>query len=290
MHLGLHKTATTSLQKYIFPNIPEIKFLGRSTEQLLTQHPSYIRLAEYCFSDIEDRHTEGLIKEDLQKHLRRSSVIISDEWFTADFDGFYKFSGAHWQLKVLKLSRIIAQLNYEILITLRDPYEGSFSQYTEFNQVGIEKKYPSFYKYILESNDSLVYKYDSFSSHIESVFNRVNYLRYEDVISNPELFSEIFSVKCKLNMYNSNRKKKVTDGIYVKKKSIIISSIIRMLPQKFINNIKRTYLFKAIIVDFLSYISKPVLIPHPNEAEKKLILDDLKESIIFYSSLNSFKR
>ncbi|MCG9711205.1 hypothetical protein L1D46_20865, partial [Pseudoalteromonas sp. Isolate3] len=158
IHIGLHKTATTSLQKFVFPRLPSFKFIGRNDLPLNNQNELYLELVKYCFSKKQDKPKEVELRSALITELKANKVILSDEWFSADFDGFYKFEGASWQMKLDKLSRIINGLDYKLVVTLRDPFDGVFSQYSEFNQVGIESKYSTFKEYFYNSNDSNVYK------------------------------------------------------------------------------------------------------------------------------------
>jgi hypothetical protein len=55
--------------------------------------------------------------------------VFTEEWFTADYSGFYKLKSETWQNKLLKLSRVLKEVDYKILVTIRDPFDLSYSQY-----------------------------------------------------------------------------------------------------------------------------------------------------------------
>lgn len=290
LHLGLHKTATTSLQKFVFPNIPNVIFLGRTTEPLLSQDSFYKSLVSYCFSNQEDLNVENELKLSFQDKLNESSIIISDEWFTADFDGFYKFNCAPWQVKISKLSRIVKGLNVEVLITVRTPFDGVFSQYCEFTQVGIEKYYGDFFNYIMESNDAQAYNYNRLRQLLDGSFKNVTYFRYDDFIKDSNIFKEYFSVECDFEMKNSNIKRKEKNGVYVNKKAKLLSLIINLIPQRVLNVIKNTFFYDFIVKKIIRFFSSQVLVPQPSATEKELIMNELKESSEFYRDINNFKK
>lgn len=289
VHIGLHKTATTSMQKYIFPNLPTIRFIGRADDVLLKQDPFYLKLAGYCFSTVEKFDVESEIKNEIKVILKTQNILISDEWFTTDFDGFYKFKGAGWQLKLLKLSRIVKGIDNELLVTLRAPFDGAFSQYCEFNQVGIEQRYPTFERYIFESNDSLVYKYVQFDKFLNDNFKSIRYIQFEELIKNPQVLAQFFSVECELNMLKSNSKNREKAGIYVKKKSNSMMFLMNLLPQNLINKLKNIAFFKHLASKLFKVFSSKQLISIPNENEKKKIIDFLVDSKNFHYRVGSNK-
>ena len=120
LHLGLHKTASTSLQNSIFPYLNDIEFIGRCVN-FDSSSTLYKELSNYCFSKNTDLEIEKKLSDELRKCSSKKSILISDEWFTSDYSGLYSYYGASWQQKIKKISRVVNELDHKVLISIRNP-------------------------------------------------------------------------------------------------------------------------------------------------------------------------
>ena len=120
LHLGLHKTATTSLQRSIYPHIPDYLYIGRTHPRSDKRYSLYRQITNYCFSIHEHEQQLSSIRKNLEKTLATQSILLSDEWFTSDYSEQFRLNGITWQTKLERLGKIVNDLPASIgVITLR---------------------------------------------------------------------------------------------------------------------------------------------------------------------------
>ncbi|MDA9983289.1 hypothetical protein N9H39_11330 [Gammaproteobacteria bacterium] len=192
LHLGMHKTATTSLQISVFPQIKDSIFIGRKPlESMHDQHHLYLQIADYCFKK-EDQDPRA-IKEELQNLLKTNNVILSDEWFTADFSMQTHFNGRPWQERLQQLYAIVEGLPFKILFTIRAPDKALHSLFCEYNEHDIDLPYSTAESFALESNDSKAFDFPNLQKLATEIFEQIpDFLCYEDLIEKPAAFNKKF--------------------------------------------------------------------------------------------------
>lgn len=185
LHIGLHKTATTSLQFHVFPNIDGVRFLGRGRGGIDCSHSLYKKLGKYVHSKNTDFDRERCLSSEFQRYVAyQQDILLSEEWFTADYSEFYGLKGALWQDKLTKLSRIFGCLDVKVLVTIRTPLDALYSQYCEFHRIGIQKRFPTFSDYMCKSNDASLFNYSDLNDLLILLFSDVQYLAFEKIKEN----------------------------------------------------------------------------------------------------------
>lgn len=291
VHLGLHKTATTSLQQSIFPFIEGLDYLGRNVEDTSQSSSIYKDIAYYCFAKHEDPKLCKQILEQLRIH-QGQDVLISEEWFTADYSGQFGFDGATWQEKLLRLSRLLADFEYLLFVTLRDPIDGLFSQYKEFCSVGLSDKYSSFVDYAYESNDSKVYQYPEFDNCLLQHFNNIHYFNFDDLKSGTFLSQlEIFlSKKIVTDLIHTNKRK--TDTVQILNPSPIrvkfLDFVRRKTPDEFRKKITKNRIYLYLRTRIVNSGPK-MLIEKPSTKVMLALQQEFESSTKFYEKLFCIK-
>jgi len=148
LHLGLHKTGTTFLQNYIFPNIKEYNYIDRSHFW-------------HC----------GQFK----------NVIISDEGFSGyphllDNDGSVMFENAKFLKKVFP--------NAKIILCLRNKESWVKSLYSEYLKSG---GIYSFNTFKLKFSN-VWFNFDEYISLLKNLFDDVFICNFEDLKNHPNYF------------------------------------------------------------------------------------------------------
>lgn len=186
VHIGLHKTATTTMQEQVFPNLKGVVFLGRRRSSN-TKDGIYSELVRYCFKKQEDVQLKGRVVDGLKEYAKFSDVIISDEWFTSDYDGVYFWSGASWQVKLERLSKVLNVLDSTVLISIRNPVDAVYSYYLEM--LGTPNFSFGSFEEFCDSNTVKAYDY----AYLERVLKKVGlkdlvWARYEHLSKDSDVF------------------------------------------------------------------------------------------------------
>ena len=131
LHLGVQKTGTTTLQWDIFPNIDGVRFVGRrrfsndeSGERL------YKRICSYCFNS-NTKESAVKLKLDISATLKNTDLLISEEWFLTDYNGFEKAPGDCWQNKVARLAILLSGFECVVIISKREPISALYSVFCQ---------------------------------------------------------------------------------------------------------------------------------------------------------------
>lgn len=287
IHIGLHKTATTSMQQDIFPYIDGVRFLGRKVIPLKKQDVLYKIICHYCFSMEEDESLFEDIKEKIANSLEKEPLLLSDEWFTADYSGFYGFDGAPWQEKLRRLSKLLKPFDHKVMITLREPVKGIFSQYCEFNTVGIQKKYTSFESYALTSNDAAAYHYDEFFTSLKGFFTDISLFKFESIVqpSGQKEIADFFGVEKIRVMGNHNQKKKSNEGVEIVVSNKFFLFLLGLIPLSLKDRFKKSRFAVSAREFLISIFSKKDIIPSPSGDELLRIESFYKKSHIFYKRI-----
>jgi len=283
LHVGLHKTATTTLQADIFPNIEGIRYLGRKYGESIYGDELYEDILRYSFGGKSKYLNIDLVRNKINQALNQSSLLISEEWFTSDYDSYSFRKGLKWQDKIYRLAKITHGLPVKLLVTTREPIEAIFSFYCEMLQVGLAREYENFYHFAVCDNSALVYRGEYLDSLLLSAFGESpNYINIQE-LKNEHIhkkLSELFGVEVFCDLQKRYTKERYDNGVeiiapqclYKNIRSLWLSlpsSVRKKRPATFYQNIRRS-LYKK-------YSNKSI-IPNPTEEElsavRRLLLSE----------------
>jgi hypothetical protein len=216
LHVGLPKTATTSLQLHVFPEIARrYNYAYVGVDQPREQHPQHHPLYAATLIAIN----EGEFQEfevQLSKMSNFSGIIISEEMITVSTET------VSWERKIKNLSKLLEAHKYEILVTLRHPKDAIFSYYLEQYEA-LKSEYPQFSSSIACHPYMEIYRYASFTQKLEHMFERqhIHYALFSQIIKDD--FTSVLEFlkidqSIKITMAKSNTKKTSEDHVYVKSK------------------------------------------------------------------------
>ena len=190
LHIGLHKTATSTLQKHVFPFLAQTLFLRRDTTN---RDSLYFRICGYCFSPGRPVDS-SVLRHDILMALKSSNLLLSEEWFTSDYCGQYGWESPPWQEKLERLASLVDNCNLSLLSTIRSPLTALYSYYATMNKVGILERYASFADFIEHSNDALAYDFYYLDATVRACFvQECQYLKFETLESKPAVFFDELS-------------------------------------------------------------------------------------------------
>lgn len=196
LHLGLHKTATTSLQSSIFESLSGVRFIGRRDIPYKMQSQLYKDILDYCMCGDDEKYSA--VREELTKYSLESATedfLLSDEWFTAGYAYPCGFSGTEWQERIRRLALLVRGFDVKVFVVVRLPSAGILSQYQQLQTVGIADKFLSYNDYIHRSTDIDAWDVDYLRSQLTALFKSVTILDFEDIIDSEasgEKLSDIF--------------------------------------------------------------------------------------------------
>jgi len=162
LHIGLPKTATTTLQTHVFPRQKDCKFIGKYDPGLISPSKLYHRLKQYV---VFGRGDLGALQDALRRETRRSKrpLFISDENFTK---GTFKPGSRLVLEKLNRLKEATEGMNALILVTLRPMAEAAFSARVQFD-ADFTKFRPEIDTAMRRGDLMGVYRYDEFRQVLE---------------------------------------------------------------------------------------------------------------------------
>jgi hypothetical protein len=173
IHVGLPKTATTSLQTGLFPYISKeyVEYLGvfqpRGTKN---EHELYSVLVGY----IRNGGDVNLVRNLLINKLSEGKVLLlSEEMIVV---------GAKWRECLERLGAALKGLNYQIVVTVREPAEALFSYYCEQYKYYLSKNV-SFFDAAMDMEEMMIFHYEILLGALKKSFdiNRVIFFSFEDI-------------------------------------------------------------------------------------------------------------
>jgi hypothetical protein len=164
LHIGLPKTATTSLQRHYFPFIPEtvLTYIGTQQPRPRRPHPSYSTIMNVIESppDVLDHHL-NIARVSLAALPASKAILFSEEMITVD-------GHVPWQEKIRRLGMVFTHHPCTILVTVREPVSGLFSLYVELFR-SLENRFPTFVDFS-EGNQAAIYDYRFLTAILSDAF------------------------------------------------------------------------------------------------------------------------
>ncbi|MFC2089133.1 hypothetical protein ACFLT1_00040 [Bacteroidota bacterium] len=222
VHIGLPKTATSSLQVECFTNLNDcrIKYLGLKDPRESKQSKLYLHFYNSVTKGTNIDETSDLFKNELEKGY---DLLISDEMIVV----------GDWQMKIRNLFNIINELDYKLLVTVREPASAMFSYYTELYHI-FEKEKRSFTELALQHNYMKIYHYKIFFQFLLQYFDktRIKVFKFENIINN-ELgeLKDLVHIVSESALQNHNAKRLESDYVIKEQEIRAINLIAKMLSK-----------------------------------------------------------
>jgi hypothetical protein len=202
-HIGYPKTATSALQKYIFPNIEDLSYLGKFEGAAVKYETSELENILLSASTMLPEEFSGIpIASDLLSNFD-FPVLISEETLL-----FNIFRPTLWRSNSLSvkdvannLARMERELNvdFHIVLTIRNQMEMVSSIYAQcfnscYSRIPETITFNGFLDYLLVSPNMLnALDYSSVYSIFSNVFRNVDLLVYENLKEDPDKFLQSLS-------------------------------------------------------------------------------------------------
>jgi len=187
IHIGLPKTATTALQKYVFQVLPAEKFCYLGTRQPRSSNDSKAYMNVMAALEANTAQATELIdiaKADLSHIGAEKVVVLSEEMIAVD-------TNTQWQEKIARLATVLQGSDSKIIVTVRNPLHAVFSLYVEIFR-SVERQSPTFAQFLL-SNQAKIYDYYYLISVIRESFSerQICVVPFENLKSGRDFLSEI---------------------------------------------------------------------------------------------------
>lgn len=284
VHIGLPKTATTSLQKDFFEKLPSKRFSYLGVLQFRKERIQHTEFKKFSYFLNSNKGADD-IKEMFTSIINKGKdVVISEEMIVV----------GDWRQKIKNLKEILKGFNYHILITIRNPLDGLLSYYYELNHL-FTQKYTSFSDAALIDDSMKIFHYNIFFDYIFDVFDseRVHVIAMEKIVKD-DLSSllEIFDIKdLKFSIRNRNKSKKNDDKIvkFRKERKPDTLNVKKYKESKIYLFFKNSFLRK-IIRNLILFINRPriviktELIKKPHTTELKKVKNELVEGISYVNN------
>ena len=176
VHIGLPKTATTTLQTDVFPSMDPgvIEYVGVRQPRSASQDELYERIYRAARSG----HTIDAVADEIQRRLDCGRhVLLSEELLTVTD------STVTWRTKLGNLAELIGRFEYRVLVTVRDPVDAMFSFYVERHERFQDSAAPL--EELAATDDRLcIYRYEELFGELSQLFegDRLHVLTFEDII------------------------------------------------------------------------------------------------------------
>jgi len=289
LHIGLPKTATTSLQVNLFKALHDeekVNFLGRymtvdNAEYYNPFGEFYLKFAN------DDNYKENIAeyRKLFYKLLDKKKInIISEEVLSLTHNIDFSFL-------LEKIELLLRECEVNILISLRSPVDFLFSYYVELYrwQFYKDNKLNTFDKFIeklladSESTDFDILFFERFLFKIENKFPNINVLLFEDINNDTKFYCKQLSdilvlsedeIESKLFKSKHNQRTKTEIGKfseYVPVEQIFLSILDKNNRLKyFLKKIPGKALIYKQVMKFLSKIirTKPIMHLYPSNNEQ----------------------
>lgn len=182
IHLGLPKTATTTLQQDIFPKLARngVDYLGVLQPRSKQQTETY----KYYYNAVMKGHDLSKTKDLLSNLMRCDNNILISEEMT-----LVSNIGNSWRNKINTLSLLVKGLDYQLIITVREPLRAMFSYYVEILPTILKSSGQlvdprGFVWRALHDEIMEIFHYEKLIDHLTKNFDksRINVVRFEDII------------------------------------------------------------------------------------------------------------
>jgi hypothetical protein len=294
-HIGLPKTATTTLQRGVFQQLDQnsIEYLGVRQPREQQQDLLYVELMRCISSPDASPEIKLSVKKLLIKKQNEVAkpIVLSEEMISVDSGGLT------WQEKYKNLADILCDLNYRIIITVREPVSALYSLYVElYSTVSIS--HDSLIDFFQNCNTAKIYRYGALYELLAKCFGpeKLVFLPFEGISQPHEYVTQLkkaigLSDNIDIKLRHENQKKSNGQGTYVQATEKQTSGKIEFVRVKVAEKFRHKSLPK-----FLGLILKSInrhiikfdglknrkLLPYPPHQDVKLLSSELQgENSVF---------
>ena len=304
LHIGLPKTATTSLQNNVlYPAHIEgkINFLGRSGEPFTVE---YYNPFEDIFSKLSNEEmSESEISElqtELSKHLSEDVLNVICE------EGLSLTQGFHYT-RLENLKKILGFCDVKVLVSLRSPLDFFFSYYSEMyrwdfhanNSIDTIEKFVEKLLCDPVNEDFDILFFDRFLSKVGTLFPSLKVILFEDLKQDRKHFCDEMSIFFDLDSsYVEEKFSGMKENVGVQgqlgkfSQRITLFQKLEVMINSFVGEDKRAFLKRSKIINWtynrIMRLSR--LIPVSSMVEHKLLdegrLNDLRDCLLMDPSFS----
>jgi hypothetical protein len=203
LHLGYPKTATTTFQQHLFPNHPEIEYVGKFIPNHKYKEPELFDLID-CLYRERNPENQKLIK--LKNYIEKQKILFSKKTILISSESFMHPTAYDVKLIIERIKQVFFPCR--VWVTFRDQLSllksfylmhGQFGQYLYIDGLydGEKLKFPlkfndwiKIQKRAPDKNLIGIIKYYEVAKKILEVFDRENALFtfYEDLVKDPQCY------------------------------------------------------------------------------------------------------
>lgn len=276
VHVGLPKTATTTLQTQYFPCLPpdQVRYLGVRQPRSRGQEDLYLLLLAAVSEGVEDPRLHQGLARLLDQGLH---VVVSEEMFTVS-----TLKGAGWQLKLQRLAGILGRYDHSLLVTVREPAQASFSYFVEL-QSRFRALGQDYVTAVLSDDAMQIFHYPTLLGCLDAHFSheRVHFIGFDEVVSGDlERLNQWVGMRqeaCPAALRPTNQTRiegaAARKGKRVSASDLLKSTALARYARQVIGTGAMSRLVKATLrpLDAFGYRVERV-IPAPTEAEKEQVM------------------
>lgn len=252
LHIGYHKTATTSLQDHFFTTLDHIKFIGKCSAWQTGSRQLHSNIISTVCNMSETKYTDRTttLRSQITEYSAGKDIILSDELILGDS---LDFMGGSTPLKVRirRLNELFHEFEIHFIITCRYQPDAIHSLYTQ-KYPYLQKELRNFDNFISKPEISGLYDYTSIASTLESAKPKsITFIDFHDII-NGDGVSSIRSLiekttKTTTLLPNTNAKKTI-GNTKITPKASLRNLLHKTIPRHLFEAVKSNKtLFNAIL-------------------------------------------
>ena len=282
IHIGLPKTATTSLQVDFFTKLKKynINYLGVKQPRGRENNKLFNQFMKSLNSSKDIAKTKSM----LENKLKDEDLLISEEMIVVSNGSF------SWKNKIKNLYNIIESFDYTIIVSVREPVSAMFSYYVElFSKY--KKLNKSFEKIILSEESMEIYHFRKFFNYLTAFFvnESIKVIQFEDVIKKDyKNLKEVFKINVdeSFQIGQHNVKKIKSDRIFKKQKysfGTVLFKIVETIGlYNYLRKSRLNFMLKELflILNKLS-INRNIKIKRPSEQEFSTLRREIKKETTY---------
>lgn len=176
MHIGLPKTATTTLQTDLFPKLG-VRYLGINQPRGIKSNDLLFNL---IYQSIVSGTKNDLVRQAIRRELKKGNNLLFSEELVTVSD-----SAVSWRKRLENLAQILKGVRYEIIVTVREPVSALFSYYCEIFKTLPRADREDFMNCVLTSENMEIFHYEKLSDELLKNFekDRIHVIKFEDIIN-----------------------------------------------------------------------------------------------------------
>ena len=287
IHIGLPKTATTTLQTDFFQLLDSksIKYVGVRQPRSISADPEYDAFIKAIYQGTGIAEVREMFSRVLEGG---TSLLLSEEMITVSQ------VGATWQDKLVNCAEILDGFDYKILVTVRDPVSAMFSYYVELiSQYSFQKE--GFVDIALHDEAMKIYHSNYFFNWLFGVFERerVCIVSFEDIISGKfsrlvSFFDGMNSSFQSISLTNQNVKRTTDELVFTGRKRTPLMMVERWLDLRGWVKCKKILKWRAFqpLLKLSGKLSLgEIVVRRPSDDERQYLCKELEEEIKFHQTI-----